>query len=73
MERRHTLLIAALATAALTVSGAFAQDYGPWSATRMGPGMMYGNGRAAIIDQNDDGPPKRRIISKQPIRTATDR
>lgn len=68
MERRHTLLIAALATAALTVSGAFAQDYGPWSATRMGPGMMYGNGRAAIIDQNDDG----RISSEEAAAAAED-
>ncbi|WP_454854600.1 hypothetical protein [Rhizobium binxianense] len=55
MERRHTLLIAALTTATFMATGAVAQGFGPWSDARMGPGMMRGNGRAAIIDQNDDG------------------
>ncbi|CAN7635148.1 EF-hand domain-containing protein [Neorhizobium sp. LjRoot104] len=66
MERRHTLLVAALATTSLMATGAFAQGYGPWFGARMGPGMMYGNGRAAIIDQNDDG----RISSEEAAASA---
>jgi hypothetical protein len=41
---------------AMTATFAAAQSYGPWSGRGMGPGMTPGfYGRAAIIDQNDDG------------------
>lgn len=68
MKRRHMALMAVFSITAFTATGALAQGYGPWSGARMGPGMMYGNGRAAIIDQNDDG----RISSEEAAGAAED-
>ena len=51
---------------------AFAQGYGPWSGARMGPGMMYGNGRAAVIDQNDDGRISSEEAAAEDVFTAMD-